>query len=283
MLCEQALDAFGTRFAICNCIWGPVALHAEDLGAALCRAMNDWLVHEWLDHDPRLRASIVISLQSPELAVEEIERRAADRRFVQVLLLAMGELPLGRRSHWPIYAAAERHRLPIGIHAGSLYRHAPTAAGWPASFLGDYVSQAQAFQAQLLSLMSEGTFEKFPDLSIVLSESGVTWLPSFIWRAVKTWRAMRSEVPWMTNPAEIMRDRVRLTLQPFDAPDGPGRLERLAELVGTDRMFLFSTDYPHWHFDGQNAVPDGLPPALLRKLLVVNALETYPRLQENVA
>ena len=36
---------------------------------------------------------------------------APDRRFVQVLLLAMGEMLLGRRTYWPIYAAAEKHGL----------------------------------------------------------------------------------------------------------------------------------------------------------------------------
>ena len=41
-------------------------------------------------------------------------------------------------------------------------------------------------------------------------------------------------------------------------------------------MLLFSTDYPHWHFDGKDALPDGLPDHLLRKILVDNALKTYP-------
>ena len=107
------------------------ATFSEDLGAAMARAVNDWIAREWLDRDPRLRASIVVPQQNAELAVEEIERCAADQRFVQVLLLVSGELPLGRRQNWPIYAAAERHGLPIGIHAGSTYRHPNTPVGWP--------------------------------------------------------------------------------------------------------------------------------------------------------
>ena len=87
--------------------------------AAFARALNDWVAKEWLDRDPRLRASIVVPMQNIEYAVDEIERCAKDRRFVQVLVLAMQEVPLGRRHYWPIYAAAERHGLPLGIHAGS--------------------------------------------------------------------------------------------------------------------------------------------------------------------
>src|SRR3546814_7348621 len=68
----------------------------------------------------------MVPIESPDLAAEEIERCAADRRFVQVLLLAMNEAPLGRRHYWPIFRAAERFGLPVGIHAGTGYRHAPT-------------------------------------------------------------------------------------------------------------------------------------------------------------
>ena len=89
------------------------------MAAAFTRALNDWIAKEWLDRDPRLRASIVVPMQNTEYAVDEIERCAKDRRFVQILVLAMQETPLGRRHLWPIYAAAERHGLPLGIHAGS--------------------------------------------------------------------------------------------------------------------------------------------------------------------
>ena len=92
---------------------------------------------EWLDREPRLRGSITVAAQNAELAVEEIERRAGDKRFVQVLLLAQGDAPLGNRRFWPIYAAAQRHGLSIGIHAGSTFRHATTSNGWPSYHLED--------------------------------------------------------------------------------------------------------------------------------------------------
>ena len=55
--------------------------------------------------DPRLRASIVVPMQAPDLAIEEIERRAGDNRFVSILVLAQGETLLGRRHYWPVYQA----------------------------------------------------------------------------------------------------------------------------------------------------------------------------------
>ncbi len=280
----QALDAFQTRHAICNVLHGGQIVFSEDMAAAFCRALNDWVAEEWLDRDPRLRASITVPIHSPELAAKEIERLSGDHRFVQVLLLAMAEIPLGRRPNWPIYRAAERHGLPVGIHAGSAYRHAPTSTGWPSYYLEDVVAQSQGFAGAVTSLVTEGVFVEFPRLKFVLLESGVTWLPAYLWRLNKTWRGVRAEVPWLDRaPSAYIRDHIRLTIQPFDAPPQADQLDRIIEQIGSDEMLLFATDYPHWHFDGTDAVPDGLSPALTRKILVDNALSTYPRLNREQA
>ena len=279
----QALDAFGTSIAICNCLYGVQLLFSEDMAAGFARAVNDWMAREWLDAEPRLRASIVVPVQNPEMAADEIERCARDPRFVQVLILVMGELPLGRRQYWPIYAAAERLGLPLGIHAGSGYRHPVTPVGWPSYYTEDYLAQAPAFQTQLTSLICEGVFTKFPELRVVLLESGFTWLPAYLWRLTKYWHGLRMEIPWLDRaPAEIVRDNVRLSLQPIDAPPEPEQFMRLLEHMGSDRMLLFSTDYPHWQFDGEAVLPDGLPAELVRKIMVDNPRETYPRLMETV-
>ena len=281
-LTGQVLDRWRAERAICNCLYGVELLFSEDMAAAFARALNDWIAKEWLDRDPRLRASIVVPTQNIELAVDEIDRCAQDRRFVQILLLAMQESPLGRRHWWPLLAAAERHGLPIGIHPGSTYRHSITSLGWPTYYIEDYASYAQAFQSQLASLIAEGAFTKFPKLKIVLLESGVTWLPGFMWRFSKFWRGVRSEVPWVDrSPADIIRDHVRLTVQPFDAPSDPGLTGRVIDQMRSDDILLYASDFPHWQFDGDDALPPGLPDSLRRKILVDNPLATYGRLREH--
>jgi predicted TIM-barrel fold metal-dependent hydrolase len=278
----HVLDPLALGYAICNPLHGAVALFNNDMAAALCSAVNDWVAKELLDVEPRLRASILLPAQDVELSLREIERLAPDKRFVQALFLAMGEAPLGRRSNWPLFAACEKHGLAVGIHAGSTYRHAPTYAGWPSYRVEDYVAQAGAFETQLLSLIAEGVLQRYPALKVVLIESGFTWLPHFLWRVNKTWRGTRAEVPWIDRPpAGIVRDHVRFTLQPVDAPKGePEVLARTIEHVGFDDFLLFSTDYPHWQFEGKDALPEGLGPSTIEKMLIANALDTYPRLRE---
>lgn len=276
---SQVLDTFRSRYAICNVLHGAPAIFSEDLSAAFCRAINDWIKAEWLDRDPRLRASIVIPMHSPDLAAKEIERCAADPRFVQVLGWEMTEIPWGRRINWPILRACEQHDLPLGLHAGSSYRHPPTNLGWPSYYLEDYVSWSTGFAGTLNSLISEGAFVEFPRLKVVLMESGVTWLPGWMWRLNKTWRGVRAEVPWLDkSPADYAREHMRLTIQPFDTPPKVEQLLKIIEEIDCEDMLLFSTDYPHWHFDGTDAVPDGLPERLVRKILVDNPLKTYSRL-----
>ncbi len=282
MLRRHALDRWNIDVAICNCLYGVQLLFSEDMAAAFAKAINDWIAKEWLDCDPRLRASIVVPMQNSDCAVAEIERCAADKRFVQVLVLAMGEVPLGRRQYWPVFEAAQRHGLPIGIHAGSSFRHPVTSLGWPSWYVEDYCAQAQGFQAQVASLICEGVFVKYPKLKVVLLESGVTWLPPFLWRLSKFWRGVRAEVPWVDRPPyEIARDHVRLTLQPFDGPCEPTAIVRLIEQLQSDEMILFSSDFPHWQFDGDEIMPAGLADGLRRKIQAGNALGTYPRLIES--
>ena len=279
MLRRQALDGLGSSHAICNVLYGAQAVFDVYMAAAFCKAINDWIAAEWLAAEPRLRASIVVPLQAPDLAVEEIERCASDPRFVSILVLAQGETLLGRRHFWPVYQAAERHKLPIVIHAGSQYRQAPSSIGWPSSRMEYYLAEAQAFQAQVLSLILEGVFGKFPGLKVVLAESGVAWLPAFMWRANKTWRGVRVEVPWVDRePAQIMRDHIRLTTQPFDSPPTATGVEDLIDQIGSDRMLLFSSDYPHWQFDGDAVIPAHLPASIVERMCADNPLETFPRL-----
>src|SRR6201986_528376 len=282
MVQRGAFDQLGASHAICNVLYGAQAVFDPYMAAAFCKAINDWIAAEWLSQDSRLRASILVPMQAPDLALEEIERRTSDDRFVSILVLAQGEMLLGRRQFWPIYQLAEKYKLPLAIHAGSSYRQAPSSIGWPSHRYEYYFVEAHAFQAQILSLVYEGVFGKFPGLKVVLMESGVSWLPAFMSRANKTWRGGRVEGPWVERePGAIIRDHVRVTMQPFDAPPDAVRVEDIIDQTGSGKRTLFASDYPHWQFDGDDPMPPHLPDHIISRMCAENPLETFPRLKLN--
>jgi predicted TIM-barrel fold metal-dependent hydrolase len=281
VLRAQLLDAWRTRIAVTHCIYGVDGIHNADWAVAMAQALNDWQHAEWLAAEPRLRGSIVVAGQDPVRAAAEIDRIGHLPEFVQVLMPVRARAPLGSRAYWPIYEAAQRHGLAVGVYAGGTSGNPITAVGAPSYYLEEYVVLAQAFQAQLVSLVSEGVPVRFPDLRIVLIEAGFTWLPPLMWRFDKNWKGLRREIPWVDRlPSEIIRESVRLTAQPLDEPDDPVRLLEVIDRLGSDRMLMFSTDYPHHQFDDPaGSAPAGMPADAMSRFLGANALDTY-RLSE---
>lgn len=136
---------------------------------------------------------------------------------------------------------------------------------------------AQVAQSQLCSIVSEGVFDLFPQLRVTISECGFTWLPAFMWRFDKEWRNLRRLVPWVKRaPSEYLRDHVRLTIQPVDAPPTRALLMDVVDQIESEEMLLFATDYPHAHVsDLTESFLPGLPQGLARKVSGENARTWY--------
>lgn len=280
---ETVLGRWGADVAILNSLFAVQLPFSEDMSAAFTRALNDHIRAAYLDKDDRLRASIILPMGNPDQAVAELERLVGDHRFVQAMMLVMGEMPAGRRQWWPLYQALEKHGLPLALHAGSTYRNPVTSVGWPSWYLEDYTANVYGFQGALASLVTEGVFVKFPRLRVVLVESGVTWLPGFLGRLTKAWKGVRFEVPWLDrSPAELVREHVRLTVQPFDAPEDADTVKRLMDHLRSDELLLWASDWPHAQFEGDAVAPPGFDAAMLDVMRTRNPLATYARLREGV-
>jgi hypothetical protein len=274
---QQVLDPWHVEIGILNCAYGIDGLHNPDTAAAMASAVNDWIAAEWLAREPRLRASLVVPTRVPEMAASEIDRLGDEPGFVQVLLPVRSEAPYGHRRYLPIFEAAARHNLVVSLQFGGAPGNPPTGSGWPSYYIEEYVGMAQVFQTQVLNMIVEGVFDRFANLRVALVEGGWTWLPSLMWRIDKDWKGLRREVPWNTRPpSEYIRERIRLTLQPMDAPADPSKLTEVIDALGSDELLMFSTDYPHWHFaTPDEAVPAGLSEAKRSKILRDNARAFY--------
>lgn len=249
-----------------------------DLDAALATAVNDWQVAEWLEPEPRLRSSLVVPIEYPDLAVKEIERRGNDKRFVQVQFSGRPHEPMGRRKYWPIYEACSKYGLHVMSHAFGSFGNPIIGTGWPSYYIEDHVGPAQAMQANIISLVAEGVFEAFPTLKIVSVENGFGWIPSLLWRLDAAYSLLEDEIPHLKRlPSEYAREHVYLTTQPVEEPHKPEYFSQMLEQYG-DMVshILFASDYPHWDSDNPDmALPAFLPKETLDAISYGNAKELY--------
>ncbi|MGO3148136.1 MAG: amidohydrolase family protein [Leucobacter sp.] len=267
-----------TDYAILNPLYSIQQIHQPRREQAHARALNTWVQREWLDKDDRLRASIVIPLGSGDAAAEEIEYWAnTDKRFVQVLVLGQTEMLLGRRHYWAIWEAAAKHNLPVAIHIGGVFRQAPTSVGWPVTHLEWYVGQQANFEAQVLSIVSEGILQKFPNTKVVLTETGFKWMAPFLWKFDKLWKTYRPDVPWLeSRPSDMVRKHFKITTAPSDGAELAGKLDQAVDRMGTADMLVYSSDYPHQHHSQPRDIEAGTSSSdLIEKINRFNAFELY--------
>ncbi|MBT5877376.1 MAG: amidohydrolase family protein [Candidatus Latescibacteria bacterium] len=274
---SNTIDAWKAEIGILTCNYWTTSIHHEDFALALSSAINDWQIDAFLNPEPRFRASLVVPGQNPELAAQEIDRLGGHPGFVQVIVPVRSHTLYGKRHFDPLYEAAVRNNLVVGIHYGGASGHPPTPTGWPVSFLEEYTGMTQLFQSQLLSLITEGAFNRHPDLKVSFIEGGFTWIPSFIWRMDKEWKGLRHELPWLTEPPSAYIHRhLRFTTQPMGAPPDPVHMSQILDQMGSTDLLMFATDYPHHHFDSpREALIKGIEEPLLGKIMAENARNWY--------
>lgn len=279
LLREHVLDPWQVDHAILNCYYGVDSLRHPDWAAALASAVNDWLIAEWLDRDPRLRASIVVPARDPVAAAREIDRVGDHPGFVQVLLPVRSERLYGQRIFHPLVEAIVRHDLVAGLHWGGTSEDAPSPAGYASWYVEEYVVEQQLFGVQLISLIWEGAFQKFPDLRVAVMESGFGWLPMWGWTMNKKWKGLHREIPWVDRPPlDIIRDHVRFSTAPADLGP-PEQMAKIVRWLGSTDLLMFATDYPHLHTDDLAALLEVLPKPMRTATMSETARAWY-RLQK---
>jgi predicted TIM-barrel fold metal-dependent hydrolase len=271
---DRLLDREPVAIAILNCCSTVDSIRDHELAAAIAAAINDWLAAEWLGGDDRVRGSLVVPVQAPDLAAAEIDRWAGDRRFVQVLLPVRSPQPYGARIYRPLFEAATRARLVVGLHFGGGPANPTTPIGWAPLFIEEYSAMAGAFATQLTSLVADGTLARHPDLRLTLIESGVSWLPGHLWKADMYWRGMRRLIPWVRRaPSAHVREQIRLTIAPFDAPPDRAGLEAVIRQLGSDQLLLHASAYPVRTEPGD--LLDALVPEIAARVRRQNAVDWY--------
>lgn len=272
----QLLDEWNIVYGVLNPLTPAPSQLNPELAAAAATAVNDWQVAEWLDPEPRFRASIICPFEHPDLAVAEIKRRLSDKRFVQVQFTGRPNEPMGRRKYWPIYELCAEHGLVVMSHAFGSGGNPITGVGWPSFYIEDHVGPHYSMQANLISLVIEGVFERFPTLRFVSAENGFGWAPSLAWRLDTAYKLYHTEVPHLKRlPSEYLRDHVWYCTQPIEEPHQDEYFQQTMDWIGSNKL-VFASDYAHWDWDAPNAaLPSWLPTDIQHRIFYENARQVY--------
>ena len=280
-LLEHHFDAYNVDFGILTgaSMLG-LSLHPDaDYANALASAYNQWTAEKWLPFSSRFRGSIYINHSDAPAAAREIERWAAHPGMVQVIMASASRDLFGQRRFHPIYAAAQRHNLPVAIHPGNEgagVSGAPTPSGYPSRYMEWHNILPANYMGHINSLVCEGIFEKFPGLKFVAIEGGLAWIPHLMWRMDKNYKALRSTTPWLKKlPSQYIREHIRLTTQPIEEPDNSEHMLQILEMMDAKNTVMFSSDYPHWDFDNPKMALPPIGGELKEHILWRNAAELY--------
>lgn len=233
----NALPGFaGTRFAEAK---------DEELGLALVRAWNDWLLEEWVEpHPMRFIPCQLTWINDVEIAESEVHRNA-ERGFRAV---SFPEAPqkLGRPSlhsgYWdPFLRACEETGTVVCLHVGSSSSISITAEDAPAETIPILFPVSAIFAA--VDWLYSRVPVRFPDIKIALSEGGISWIPGLIDRLDHSWRHRPYfDRSWSKDGSATPVD-VFLRNFWFCAIDDPSGYEQRYN-IGVSHIMVES-DYPH--------------------------------------
>lgn len=142
----------------------------REIAVPFASVQNDAMARFCAGDPNRLFFFATVPLQDVEASVKEIERAAAlGARGLNMgqTDVALGLFPDDERL-WPVYEAAERHKLPILVHPyppGIEHGSGENQLVWIAGYLAQSTMTGAA-------MLLGGVFDAFPELKIVLPHGG---------------------------------------------------------------------------------------------------------------
>jgi predicted TIM-barrel fold metal-dependent hydrolase len=217
----------------------------HDLTKVVISAYNDWHIDELAGgHPGRFLPLAILPVWDPDGMVSEIERVAAKGCHA----VSLPETPYGvelpgfdEPEYWdPVFRACCDENVVVCLHIGGafgLLTRSPRAGIDHLIVLAPQLSAVTA-----ADLMVGGTFVRFPDLRVALSEGGVGWIPFFLDRMDRhmwnqRWTGLEIGPKGMTA-TEVFRHNI---LGCFITD--PAAL-RVRDRIGVEAI-AWECDYPH--------------------------------------
>jgi predicted TIM-barrel fold metal-dependent hydrolase len=243
----QLLDAEGIDAAVLyttvGLLW-EAELDDPELSQAYTTAYNRWIC-EFCADSPRLVPTAHLSLSDPPAAAAELERAVGEgAKGAYVAPFTHSGKPLGHPDHHVVFAAAQDLDVPFAIHP----TFEPTAV-LGTRIAGPYlrdlrllasVAASDGVRQQFTTLFDHAVFDLFPNLKVVVLESGGGWIGYWLDRldAVYGHTFLGTRVALEHKPSDYVRERVWISCDP-DERSIAAMIDRFGD------RFMWASDYPH--------------------------------------
>jgi predicted TIM-barrel fold metal-dependent hydrolase len=217
-----------------------------ELIKAASRAQNDWKLAEIQNKAPdRLVPTASIPLLDVQQAVTELHYAASIG--LKIVSLPTGT-PEGTRDwnyydDWaPLWRAAEEAGMVLGFHIGTDRGGQEMITGYrgPGGAVLNYVETTYSGQHVATKLVTSGALDRHPNLKVLISEGGATWVPFLGDRMNEGYRqhGMFVRPTLSALPKEILYRQVYTSFQHDES--APAALWAMGY-----QNVMWGSDYPH--------------------------------------
>jgi aminocarboxymuconate-semialdehyde decarboxylase len=213
----------------------------RDLAGQIVQIQNEKLAELCASKPDRFAAFASLTLQAPDLAVQELETAVKKQGLKGAAIGGMvNGVEFSDPKFYPVWSRAEELGVPLFIHPQGVAELGKRLSG--NGWLGNTIGNPLETTIALSHLIFEGTFDRFPGLKVIAAHGG-GFLPSY---------ADRSDHACTVGPKGCNHD-VKLKKRPteylnqiyFDSlVFSPEAIRHLATQVGASQIVLGS-DYPY--------------------------------------
>ncbi|MGV0793625.1 amidohydrolase family protein [Mycolicibacterium sp. XJ1819] len=217
-------------------------------------SFNRWIDEDWgFNYRDTIYAPALLSLRDLDRAVAELDRvLAAGARFIYLAAgPAYGRSP-GDPYFDPFWARINEAKAVICYHISEFHYQQEVAPHWGWKIGPPFQFSAWQWQNTygerpitdtLSALIFDNLFGRFPDIRVVVSEFGASWIPHFIRHMDKS-RGMARLGPWLggpltERPSTIFKRHVKVVPYPEDDTVA------LADELGGTEALVMGSDWPH--------------------------------------
>ena len=224
------------------------AIHEPKRAIEISLRSNDLLAEEVNRLPDRFAGLAALPMQSPEVAIEELERCVKDLGFIGILVNGFSQIGdpesavyLDLPQYRDFWKKVEELDVPFYLHPRNpLPSDARIYDGHP-WLLGPTWAFGQETAVHALRLMCSGLFDDCPNLKVILGHMG-EGLPFSLWRVDNrnAWVNEPPSYPAKETISHYFQENFYITTSGNFST--PALLTTMLE-VGVDKI-LFSTDYP---------------------------------------